>query len=257
MMPPTSIDGTDITGATIDGQDVQEITVDGQTVFSAGPGDPPDLVNLDLHYAARLETAYSNNDTVTTFNDQNGSFNASIAGGDPTFKTNQINGLPAVEYDGNDAHDTGHVQNTSDDLSFYAVIDIGPSYQASDTLFFGRFDGTRYSYGIKTDGALRFSYGDTPLGPGSAGDIPTGASLNTAIFDGSTGTAFVDGVQKLTGSYTPAGGSGTDHIGARGKSTGFDEEFDGQIAEILTYSVAHSSATQQSVETYLQNIYGL
>jgi len=36
-MIPTSIDGTDITGATIDGQDVQEITVDGQTVFSAGP----------------------------------------------------------------------------------------------------------------------------------------------------------------------------------------------------------------------------
>jgi len=34
MIPPTSIDGTDITGATIDGTDVQEITVDGQTVFS-------------------------------------------------------------------------------------------------------------------------------------------------------------------------------------------------------------------------------
>jgi len=33
--PPTSIDGTDITGATIDGQEVQEITIDGQTVFSA------------------------------------------------------------------------------------------------------------------------------------------------------------------------------------------------------------------------------
>jgi len=35
MIPPTSIDGTDITGATIDGQDVQEITVDGDTVFTA------------------------------------------------------------------------------------------------------------------------------------------------------------------------------------------------------------------------------
>jgi len=35
MIPPTSIDGTDITGASIDGTDVQEITVDGQTVFSA------------------------------------------------------------------------------------------------------------------------------------------------------------------------------------------------------------------------------
>ena len=36
MIPPTSIDGTDITGATIDGTDVTEITVDGQTVFTSG-----------------------------------------------------------------------------------------------------------------------------------------------------------------------------------------------------------------------------
>jgi len=33
--PPTSIDGTDITGATIDGQEVIEITVDGDRVFRA------------------------------------------------------------------------------------------------------------------------------------------------------------------------------------------------------------------------------
>jgi hypothetical protein len=43
--PPTSIDGTDITGATIDGQDVQEITVDGQTVFTAGPIIQPSTVH--------------------------------------------------------------------------------------------------------------------------------------------------------------------------------------------------------------------
>jgi WD40 repeat protein len=40
MIPPTSIDGTDITGATIDGTDVTEITVDGDVVFSAGPAVP-------------------------------------------------------------------------------------------------------------------------------------------------------------------------------------------------------------------------
>ena len=40
MIPPTSIDGTDITGATIDDTDVQEITVDGDVVFSAGPDFP-------------------------------------------------------------------------------------------------------------------------------------------------------------------------------------------------------------------------
>ena len=40
-MIPTSIDGTDITGATIDGTDVQEITVDGDVVFSAAPSNFP------------------------------------------------------------------------------------------------------------------------------------------------------------------------------------------------------------------------
>jgi len=34
-MAPTSIDGTEITGATIDGQEVQEITVGGDVVFTA------------------------------------------------------------------------------------------------------------------------------------------------------------------------------------------------------------------------------
>jgi len=63
MMPPTSIDGTDITGATIDGTDVEEITVDGQTVFSAGP--PPgafDIVN------------YTFDKAVTTFQSGSGIF---------------------------------------------------------------------------------------------------------------------------------------------------------------------------------------
>jgi len=48
-MIPTSIDGTDITGATIDGTDVQEITVDGQTVFTAVP-PLPSQSDLFAHY---------------------------------------------------------------------------------------------------------------------------------------------------------------------------------------------------------------
>jgi len=49
-MIPTSIDGTDITGATIDGTDVTEITVDGQTVFSAAPDAPVAVSNLIAWY---------------------------------------------------------------------------------------------------------------------------------------------------------------------------------------------------------------
>jgi len=47
-MIPTSIDGTDITGATIDGTDVTEITVDGQTVFSPLPDSADILVDYDV-----------------------------------------------------------------------------------------------------------------------------------------------------------------------------------------------------------------
>jgi len=71
--PPTSIDGTDITGATIDGQEVQEITIDGQTVFTAGP---PDFVVTQYTYEDPSNSSVST-DTVGT-NDgilSGGSFN--------------------------------------------------------------------------------------------------------------------------------------------------------------------------------------
>jgi len=64
-MIPTSIDGTDITGATIDGTDVQEITVDGQTVFTAGPL-PVAFSNLVAWYPFDSATyGGSNADDVT------------------------------------------------------------------------------------------------------------------------------------------------------------------------------------------------
>jgi len=53
--PPTSIDGTDITGATIDGQEVQEITIDGQTVFTAVPPGAFDLAQYTLDKSINSE----------------------------------------------------------------------------------------------------------------------------------------------------------------------------------------------------------
>ena len=60
MIPPTSIDGTDITGATIDGTDVQEITVDGDVVFSGGPAPAPNLMYV-ADYANDLLRQYDLN----------------------------------------------------------------------------------------------------------------------------------------------------------------------------------------------------
>jgi len=85
MMPPTSIDGTDITGATIDGQDVQEITVDGQTVFTAGPTLPVAYTDLVAWWPFdSAEYGGSNADDVTAIIGGSGddtAFDGTIGGG--------------------------------------------------------------------------------------------------------------------------------------------------------------------------------
>jgi len=96
-MIPTSIDGTDITGATIDGTDVQEITVDGNVVFSAGPTNVfEDFESGNVNdWTDRFGTI-----TITS-NPINGNFSGLVgpAGGqgltsatyDPSFITSSVN----------------------------------------------------------------------------------------------------------------------------------------------------------------------
>ena len=46
--------------------------------------------------------AYENNDPVTEWKDRSGNNNDFTSSGSPTFKTNQVNGLPAIEFNGSD-----------------------------------------------------------------------------------------------------------------------------------------------------------
>jgi len=94
MIPPTSIDGTDITGATIDGTDVQEITVDGDVVFTSAP-------------------------TITIT--------------DPVAKSDLIAWYPfdSATYGGSNADDvTAILGGTGDDTGYDGTID-GATYQSS------------------------------------------------------------------------------------------------------------------------------
>ena len=121
MIPPTSIDGTDITGATIDGTDVQEITVDGDVVFSAGP-DIPDASSLIFHLDASQESL-SNNATTATLTDFSGQGNDSLSTTTTaTYKTNGIGGQPAFEFDASG----GFVStfNLSGDFTVSAAVDL-------------------------------------------------------------------------------------------------------------------------------------
>ena len=80
MIPPTSIDGTDITGASIDGTDVQEITVDGDVVFNAGP--------------AIIDDFESGN--INNYSGDTGSFN--VTSTNPIQGSNTLEGFLTTQY---------------------------------------------------------------------------------------------------------------------------------------------------------------
>jgi len=120
MMPPTSIDGTDITGATIDGTDVQEITGAGQTVFSAGPVQPPSgvsrwtLDNADT-IGTTVKDVWGNNDGT------NNGATTGINGPSDTYETNE-----AYFFDGDDEVDCGIINEVigSSELTLAAWMNI-------------------------------------------------------------------------------------------------------------------------------------
>jgi len=95
-MPPTSIDGTDISGATIDGTEVTEITMDGDVVFSGATS--PDTNSLAQFDARQLNL--SNGDTVTSWPSTDGTLVADSvgSGGDGTYDSTLLAGEPAVSF---------------------------------------------------------------------------------------------------------------------------------------------------------------
>jgi len=107
MIPPTSIDGTDITGATIDGTDVQEITVDGDVVFSAAPPIPSSVIS---HWE------FEDEGTTSTAVDSESNNDLSIVGG-PTYSTDSAVGNHAMEFTGGtNSGDRLEVSNSDGDF---------------------------------------------------------------------------------------------------------------------------------------------
>jgi len=143
MIPPTSIDGTDITGATIDGTDVTEITVDGDTVFTAGPDIPVGGVSRWTFNNADI----SNN----TLNDFWGSNDGTIEGMTTTTGIYPYDSGEAGNFDGVDDRVVfGQIPELSNvsEFSIAVWVNIDSGDPAPDILIGAYQD---------TDNAIRFT----------------------------------------------------------------------------------------------------
>jgi len=153
-MIPTSIDGTDITGATIDGTDVTEITVDGQTVFTA----VPDIPNTVVHQ-------YRAEDFADPWPDNIGSADMSVSGlTSSTFNNNE----DSVFGDGIDDHGTANgPQNFPQNETFGIAFTASFSSISEFSSFLGVSDqsntanSTRIFTGLNgPNGAIEPWFGD-------------------------------------------------------------------------------------------------
>jgi len=245
MIPPTSIDGTDITGATIDGTDVQEITVDGDVVFSAGSDLPTRA--LKHRYDADAISGLSNNDDVTQWNDTAGSNDVTApSGSEPVYKTNIQNGLPVVRFTGSEVL-TGGTGDTVQPDTIFVVY---------------KQDNTTQEMGVlnsvtTANEQIFFSGGEFKWFAGSV--LNSGVSVNTnynihcVIADGSSTEYRINGALESTGN---AGGEKL--VGVRiGQQSGGTRQLDGDVCEVLIYSDRLTSQEIADVESFLSNKWGI
>jgi hypothetical protein len=216
----------------------------------------PDSGNLGSDYNAN-SFSLSDGDAITSdWTDGAGSFDAKPLN-TPTYRTNQVNGEPAVEFTGSEYFETGFNQDTNQNRTLYLVCKF--DLQNNNGFFYGAQDtagsGNRTSMGHSGSNYFA-SYGD-----GFNSDTAVDGSkyvLFESVANNGTLTWFADGTKLSSISYT---GQGThayaDYIGARNRDGSPDLKVDGKVARILRYETAHGSTTRNDVRDYLNDIYSV
>jgi len=221
-------------------------------------------------YAADLIAGLSNNDPVSTWADLcAGGYNLTqgVAGQKPTFKTNVLNGLPGVYFDGGDMlAGAGQDWSASDKVHFWMVahclasgtqlvFEHGTSYAVNGSMFVSvespKKVATHHYGGVSSNLTSVLSVLETPciyhcFHDKSRASDEIEIFRNAAVLAGDWGAYN----NNTTGNF----GNLANHLGAR-YGTVFC--FTGYVFELM-YALGDLSTLQvQSVDAYLMNKWGL
>jgi hypothetical protein len=230
---------------------------------------PADISNLtgwwDASDASTLlaadNSAASAGGSVATMNDKSGSgrhFGTTSASERPIRQTGVKNGLDVLRFDGsndnmaigsavvNAAASTVFVVAAASSISAgtWANIQWNPVVlhgTNSHGYFAVRSTGTVHAYGFDgnfDDSSLAYTEGDW--------------LVFSAIHDGSTLTARANGVDAAGVAHGTSSPGGTTRLGQSGI-----EFFQGDVGEVVTYSVALSTEQRDSLELYLRSKWGI
>ncbi len=197
-----------------------------------------------IWYEASAE-AYSNNATATTFHDQSGNGFDLTATGTPTFKTNIVNGQPAILFNGS--------------TDYYTRTGVGPFGDFSAFVVVDTLAGGDYGLVCEAAGGIQFvRYGQGPANVITAYDgtgvtsttLPTaqGTWILLEVVRSGTGFSFyANGTAVGTGTGSGAGMS----FGELGGVAGAVILLNGYIAEVTLFNSALNTTDRQTEETRL------
>ncbi len=266
-----TIDGA--TGATPAGNTTHTFTInDNDNLGFSGPGGVGDEDINILWLEAENITGLTDGQALTSWPDNSGNGNdmATIVdgadGGSPLFETNELNGLPVVRFGANDNDNVGR-----------SLLNDFPSTEITTITVLRTTDGsgTVYSYASSAGnndffqdqaGTGRFAIANSP-------ETPTGVAFDDGAWNiyihtwqsaGGTYSIYKNGTNAASGTFqsgTSMTAGGTLTIGAEQDATGgsFDanQDYDGDIAEVIIYNTALNDAQRVILENYLASKYGL
>lgn len=226
---------------------------------TASTGNTPPTANMEVWYQADAITGLSDGDLLTAWPDSSGNgyvTDQPFSSHAPAYKTGIVNGKPVVRF-----------SSTRGD----AVRSSAPTSAAAQTLFAVlRPTGTSGMQSIRNPdvGALllRLSSGKADLVRAGVAIIGTGTTtLSTANFTiicatftaGSSWAIYLNGTADGSGttSVTLTSAGVTNGVGSDGIFGG--NSFDGDIAELITYSTVLGSTDRGTVTSYLSAKYAI
>lgn len=248
-----------------------EISQPQSATTISGPGGVGDNVDTEMWFDASKLTL-ANNTAVSSFTDRSGnSRNATQSGATnkPIFLTNQLNGLPVVNFDGsNDYLATGAVSDLNTDKQTWFIVT-----KANNGTHTGQIIGSGYTAGATTgsDHLWKTTINNTGKyasfirnSAGTASQIvsnyDTQYHIISNVWDGNSDvhTMFTDGT--LNGTVTGRNASPTGHLRVRlgaNSGTTLTYWYNGRIAEAFVYSKTLNDAERIIVENYLSTKYNI
>lgn len=228
---------------------------------------------LILQLDASQLTGGTDGGAVSTWNDVSGAgndFTQATGSKQPTFRTNQINRLPAVSFDGGDLLTAANFDSSAEGT--LAIVTRMETNLSIDAYLFSSSDeaSTNRFLGLRANSSEQFAVSQNDAGTVDA--IRSTSSILTAGFvivtlwsDGASYAIYKNGTaESLTViSGTNSGDwfgdtSARDNFTLGGlKRTTESNFWTGEVAEALLYSAGLSAANLSTVHTYLGSKYGI